>query len=278
MHEGVFMKTKLINTFVSLAVLVGLAGCGGGGGGGVPQAGNENIVAPVPTVIKGFYTGTLGSKELISVVMPDLDFFALHFRSLSNPDIYSGKLSMGLNGVSNVTSAGLFAYVSGVLKLGSATLTDGSLQTYSGMLNVDSQLPLNFTVSAPASSVYPVSQDTLQGRWSGIWSDGLSITGAQIPFAIDISTSGNMVLVSAPTVNSCELTASIKPVSGVNTFSVAMTIPVMTGCVRTVDKQSGALLNGVAVIYKSPDSAKAWRFDLVAVDATGSGISFRGDR
>ena len=274
------MKTELINTFLNLAVLVGLTGCGGGGESGAPQTGQENIPVPTATVIKGFYSGTLGSKELISVVTPDLDFFALHFRSLNNPDIYSGKLGMGLNGVANTTSSGLLAYVGGVLnsKPGAASLTEGSLHTFTGIFNVDSQLPLNFSVTAPVSSVYPISLDTLQGSWSGIWSDGLSITGAPNPFTIAISSSGNMALVTAATVNSCGLTASIKPIIGVNIFSVVITIPVMTGCVRTVGKQSGALLNGVAVIYKSPDSVKTWRLDLVAVDASGSGMSFRGDR
>jgi len=281
MHEGVFMKTKLINTFLSLVLLVGLAGCGGGGGsGGSPQTENENTALPVTTVIKGFYSGTLGSKELISVVTPDLDFFALHFRSLNNPDIYSGKLSLGMNGVANATNAGLLAYVGGVLnpKPGTAALTGASLHAFTGIFNVDSQLPLNFAVTAPLSSAYPILQGTLQGPWSGIWSDGLSLTGVSNPFTIAISSSGNMELITAATVNSCELTASIMPIAGVNIFSVAMIIPVRTGCVRTVGKQSGVVLNGVAVIYKSPDLTKTWRLDLVAVDALGSGMSFRGDR
>lgn len=282
MLESVVMKTKRMNTYLSLAVLVGLVGCGGGGGGGAgaPQTGSENVAAPVTTVVKGFYSGTLGSKELISVVTPDLSFFTLHFRSSNNPDLYSGKLNLGVNGVASATSAGLLAYVGGVLnpKPGTAAITDASLLAFNGIFNMDSQLPLNFSVAAPLSSHYPVSQSTLAGSWSGIWSDGLSLAGVPIPFTIAISSSGNMGLLTAATVNSCELTASIVPIASENIFSVSMSIPVRTGCVRTVGKQNGASLNGVAVIYKSPDSLKTWRLDLVAVDASGSGMSFRGDR
>jgi hypothetical protein len=58
-----------------------------------------------------------------------------------------------------------------------------------------------------------------------------------------------------------------------NIFKVTLAIPNSLNCTR-----SGDTLGGVAVIYKSPLAGKTERLDLVAVDATGSGISFRGDR
>jgi hypothetical protein len=277
------MQIKLTTVYISLFVLAGLAGCGSGGiGPDAPQVSKEPEAVTIPTVTRGFYSGTLDSKEILSFVTPDQDFFALHFRSSTNPDIYSGKLSMGLNGAANVTNAGLRAYVGGGLKLGTASLTNSSLQTFSGIFNVASQLPLNFTVSAPATDVYQVSSEAslsaLQGSWAGTWSDGLSTTGVSSPFTIAISSSGAMTLSTSSTVNSCQLSASLTPISTVNIYKVALTIPLLTGCVRTDGKFSELMLNGVAVIYKSPIAGKTSRLELMAVDASGSGMSFRGDR
>ena len=277
------MQIKLTTVYLSLFVLAGLAGCGSGSSSpDAPQVSKEPEAVSIPTVTRGFYNGTLDSKEILSVVTPDLDFFALHFRSSTNPDIYSGKLSMGSNGAANVTTAGLRAYVGGGVKLGTASLTNSSLQTFSGIFNVASQLPLSFTVSAPGTDVYQVSSQAslsaLQGSWAGTWSDGLSTTGVSSPFTIAISSLGAMTLSTASTVNSCQLSASITPISTVNMYKVALTIPLLTGCVRTDGKFSDLVLSGVAVVYKSPMAGKTSRLELMAVDAAGSGMSFRGDR
>ena len=259
-------------------MLIGLIGCGGGGGGSTPP------VAPTSTLIKGLYSGTLGNKEVVSVVTPGLEFFALHFNTPNNPDIYSGKLNFGLNGAASTTGDGLRANVSGSLRSGTASFTNGSLDAYSGSLNLASQLALELTLTAPLSGTYQVSHQPslseLQGRWQGIWSDGGTTTGTEsAPFSIDISNRGAMTLLGVGLVNSCQYTASISPQADANIFTVVLTIPVLTGCVRTVDKPSGVVLNGVAVIYKSPVVGKISRLDLVVVDgATGSGLSFRGDR
>ncbi len=275
------MKTKLINSFASLAVLVGLAGCGGGGGGGgegSPQIVNENPTTSVPTVIKGFYTGTLGSHELISVVTPDMEFFALHFRSTTKPDIYSGTLNLGVNGAANATTAGLIADVSGILRPWMASLTNGSADAYTGNLTASLQEPLLFTVSKPLSSVYQVVHQALlseiSGDWRGFWSD----EGAESELNIAIDSSGVMRLPFGSKVKNCGLSASITPINTVNIYKVVLTIPLQTNCPRTEGKFNDVVLNGAAVIYKFPIDGKTSRLELIAVDAKGSGISFRGDR
>jgi hypothetical protein len=284
MREGNFMNNRLINTCISLALLIGLAGCGAGGGGGTTPVVPTEPVVPTSTLIKGLYSGTLGSKEVISVVTPGFEFFALHFNTANNPDIYSGKLSFGLNGAASTTGDGLRANVSGLLRSGTASFTNGSLDAYSASLNLASQLALEFTLTAPVSGIYQVSLQPilseLQGRWQGIWSDGGATTGTEsAPFSIDISNVGGVTLPVNSLVNSCQYIASISPQAGVNIFSVVLTIPALTGCVRTIEKPSGVILNGVAVVYKSPVAGKTSRLDLVVIDeTTGSGISFRGDR
>jgi hypothetical protein len=119
----------------------------------------------------------------------------------------------------------------------------------------------------------------LHGIWQGVWSDGAATAGTTLaPYSISISDAGEMTLPGINLVNSCRLTASLQPVPGSNIFTVVMTVPVLTGCVRTVGKQNGVVLNGAAVIYKSPIAGKTNRLELVVVDLDGSGLSFRGDR
>ena len=283
MFKGGVMKTiKIVNIFFGGVVLAGLATCGGGGGG-APSMDIAPSTAPVPTIIQGFYSGTLSNKEVVSVVTPGLNFFALHFNTANNPDIYSGKLSLGFSGAAATTSEGLLANVSGVVRTGTATFTNGSPQAYSASLKLASQLALDFSAAAPESGVYQITTaanlDALKGRWQGVWSDGGATTGTEsAPFGIDISQAGEMTLPGVSLVNSCRLSAFIAPLLGANIYSVDLNISVLTGCVRTVDKQNGVAMKGVAVIYKSPVAGKTERLELVVVDGTGSGLSFRADR
>lgn len=274
MREGAFMNKKLINTCISMLMLAGLTGCGGGGS---PQIGNENLTTSLPTDIKGFYLGALDRNELISVVTPDKEFFALHFRSSTKPDIYSGTLNFGVNGAANATSAGLIADVSGNLRPWMASLTNGSPDAYTGNLTASLQEPLLFTVSKPASSVYLIAQEALQSEISGDWLGHWSDEGAESELNIAIDSSGVMRLPFGSKVKNCGFSASITPINTVNIYKVVLTIPLQTSCPRTEGKFNDVILNGAAVIYKSPLDGKK-RLDLVAVDATGSGISFRGDR
>ena len=278
MRNGIFMKKiTSIKIYFALVLFFALIGCGGGGGG--PQPENQLTVNPSATLIKGFYKGSTDSGEIVSIVTPEADFYALHFRSLTNPDIYTSKLTMELNGVAISSGTGLLSYKSGYTQPGTARLTGGSLQAYAASLNMATELPLLFMVSAPVSTDYLISNEAslsaLHGDWLGTWSDGLNTTSQ---FTIAISELGAMTLSTARAVNFCPLVASMQPMTGANIFAVTLTMASSTGCVRTKDKPNGIVLNGTAVVYKSPASGKNSRLDLVVVDLMGSGISFRGDR
>lgn len=265
------MKTiKIVNIFCGWAVLAGLAACGGGaGGGGTPLPDVANVSAPVPTRIMGLYSSGSGVGEIVSVVTPTLDFFALYFRSEVTPDIFSGKLDLGLNGAANSTSAGFFYNVNNPTETAvsnvTASFTDSSPINYTTSLFNGSLKRL----SAPESTVYSSSASAvlgdIQGTWSGSWKDGYGITEA----SVTVSNSGTS---TSSTLNYCQLRPVITVIPDTNIFKVTLDIPVALNCAR-----SGDLLTGVAVIYKSPLDGKK-RIDLVAVDPTGSGISFRADR
>lgn len=273
MFKGSAMKTlKIVNIFFCCVALAGLAACGGGGGGGgggTPPPDSANVSAPVPTRIMGLYSSGSDVGEIVSVVTPDLDFYALYFRSAVTPDIFSGKLDLALNGAANSTSAGIFYDKNNITPTPvsnvAASFTNSSLLTYTTSL-FDGSLQ---RLSAPDSTVYsssaPAVLDDIQGTWSGRWKDGYGFTEA----SITISNSGTSTL---STLNYCELRPVIAVIPGANIFKVTLAIPNSLNCDR-----GGDLLTGVAVIYKSPLDGKK-RLDMVAVDATGSGISFRSDR
>jgi hypothetical protein len=255
---------KLMMRCLSLSLLVVLSGCGGGGGSDGGQL-NQS-----PTVIKGFYTGTVASTEFVSVVTPDLDWYSLHFRSTASIDIYSGKLNLGVNGSATTTSSGLLAYMNDKPRSGTASLTSATSQTFNGVLNLEA-IPGTSAQSLSISlSSHPAVSSDMSGNWIGIWSDGLSKNG---PVSFGISTSGSG---SASVIN-CGFSVLLSPISNVNIYTAVITIPAQTGCDRTDNKPNGVVLNGVAVMYASPVAGKI-RLDLVAVDSVGSGISFRGDK
>ena len=266
---------KLASKYLGLLCLMVFASCGGGGDGGQ--------VIQTPTAIKGVYIGAIASNEFFSVVTPDLDWYSLHFRSTASIDIYSGKLKLGANGGAASTGTGLLAYMNNELRTGSASLTDATLQMYSGVLNLDSKSgfpaqSLSVSVRVPGTGIYQASRQAqnsdLQGLWLGIWSDGLSKTGDA---SVAISASGELTLTGSGLVNHCGFTAMLTPITDVNIYTAVISIPPLTGCERTSNKPNGVVLRGVAVVYVSPTSGKM-RLDLIAVDSTGSGISFRGDR
>jgi hypothetical protein len=273
MFERNVMKIiSLLNICCGWVVLAGLAACGGGGGGGasVTLPESANVVAPVPTRIMGLYSSGSGIGEIVSVVTPELDFFALYFRSVITPDIFSGKLDLGINGAANSTSAGLLFNVNNgsgsAVSNVTASFTDSSLQTYTTSLFNGSLQRL----SSPADGVYLSTAaavlGNLQGTWSGSWKGAYGSSVANLTFS-------NTGTSSASTLNYCQIRPVITVIPNTNIFKVTMAIPNSLNCAR-----GGDSLTGVGVIYKSPLAGKNERLDLVAVDAAGSGISFRGDR
>ncbi len=125
-----------------------------------------------------------------------------------------------------------------------------------------------FDAPALATSV------NLSGTWTGTWVDGLNDSGVVTTFISEEPLSWNFF--------DCLGTLSLTPetytqLGGTEKFFQArLTIPMRTGCVRTATAL--VELSGVGFIHASPVVGKEWRLDLMLVDGTGSGISFRGDR
>ncbi len=264
-----------------------LAGCGGTVSEGAAPSGAG--MTPISgTVLQGVYSVTLENKEFLSVITPELDWYALYFEKLAygNPDIFSGKLSLGVDGRAAISSVHAFQIAKSALPLtGAASISAATLQGYSvSLTGITSALgdPLIFSVAALAPTSYNpakvASYADLQGTpgWQGSWFDGDTSNLSSLQFA----SNGSVSSVSA--LNYCDLSGlMLVPLPGVNLFKVTLNIPVkgLGGiCLRSKDRLTGVDLNGAAFLSKSPLAGKSWRLDLIAVDSAGSGIAFRGDR
>jgi len=278
-----FMGRRLLLCFA-----LTLAGCGGTVSDGAASSGSSNIAPSPSTVLQGVYSVTLQNKEFLSVITPEFDWYALYFERLTygNPDIFSGKLIVGVNGLATIASVRAFQIAKSALPLtGTASISAATAQGYIVSLSgVTSALgdSLSFSASALAPTSYnpstAASYADLQGTpsWQGSWYDGDTSNLSSLQFSSNGSVS------SVTSLNYCDLSGlTLAPMSGVNLFKVTLNIPVKSLggiCLRSKDRLTGADLTGVAFLYKSPLAGKSWRLDLIAVDSAGSGISFRGDR
>ena len=277
-------RYRMGSAIAALAVAIAasaLHGCGGGGGvpdnpstPAVPStpasAPASSVTTPsnVPTVLQGVYAGTSAGREFVSAVTPDRDWFALYFLT-GNPEIYSGRISMGVDGAAEIAYPGLLAFQNGRVQSASAKFSGASAQTYRMDLKnisaADGQ-PLSVTALALA----PLG--SLQGNWTGTWSDANSST-----MLARVTISGQTDISFGGTVNYCAMSATLAPMPGTLLLRLDLRIARLTGCARSENQINGVTLSGVAFAYALPQTGNL-RLEMLAVDSSGSGISFRAER
>ena len=256
-----------------LCSLLMLGACGNG-------VGADNTTDPTPstttaTVLSGVYQGTAsasaGPQEFVSAITPAGKFYAMYFWS-SIPDIYAGTVTLGVNG--NATVSALRAFQNGA-NAGpyTATVTEASSTSY--VLS-----PVGFSVRTPNSvsaAALSTTSDLSASPWTGTWSDS-SLVGALANQSLTFDSTG--LLSNFNFYSSCRsanTTLSVLPITGGSLYSVTLNIPQITGCDRT--ETLAVEMTGVAFIYPlTTVSGKTQRLDMVMVDSTGSGITFRGER
>ena len=265
----------------ALAACVTVSGCGGGAApetvaGSKSNAGTPEV--PPATVLAGAYTGTLYDKSFVSFVTasasPQINWYALYYFDTGSaaiiPVIYSGSAALGSSGAATVAVVREFGS-SAAVRTGSASITAASVQAY--QLSMSNLSAPNNQAMAPNTSAV-VTDASISGTWSGVWSDNInaaSNAAASVQFDAALAATVNFGGCSR-TIRLASATASASPY-----FAVTAEVPVQTGCPRT----PGALvasLSGVAFVYPSPLAGKTRRLELVVVDSTGSGFSFRGDQ
>ena len=265
----------------ALAACLTVSGCGGGAApetvaGSKPNAGTPEV--PPVTVLAGAYTGTLYNKSFVSFVtasaFPQINWYALYFFDTGSaaiiPVIYSGSAALGNSGVATVAVVREFGS-SAAVRTGSASITAASVQAYAlSMSNLSA--PDNQAMAPNTSAV--VTDASISGTWSGVWSDNInaaSNAAASVQFDAALAATVNFGSCSR-TIRLTPATASASPY-----FAVTAEVPVQTNCPRNTSA-SALSLSGVAFVYPSPLAGKTRRLELVVVDSTGSGFSFRGDQ
>ena len=265
----------------ALAACLTVSGCGGGAApetvaGSKPNAGTPAV--PPATVLAGAYTGTLYGKSFVSFVtasaFPQINWYALYFFDTGSaaiiPVIYSGSAALGSSGVATVAVVREFGS-SAAVRTGSASITAASVQAYQlSMSNLSA--PDNQAMAPNTSAV--VTDASISGTWSGVWSDNInaaSNAAASVQFDAALAATVNFGSCSR-TIRLTPATASASPY-----FAVTAEVPVQTNCPRNTSA-SALSLSGVAFVYPSPLAGKTRRLELVVVDSTGSGFSFRGDQ
>ena len=267
---------------LALAACLTVSGCGGGA---APETvagskSNPDPVIPPPTVLAGAYTGTLYDKSFVSFVtasaFPQINWYALYFFDTGSADIipviYSGSAALGNSGVATVAAVREFgSSVPAAVRTGSASITAASVQAYQlSMSNLSA--PDNQAMAPNTSAV--VTDASISGTWSGVWSDNInaaSNAAASVQFDAALAATVNFGGCSR-TIRLASATASASPY-----FAVTAEVPVQTNCPRNTSA-SALSLSGVAFVYPSPLAGKTRRLELVVVDSTGSGFSFRGDQ
>ena len=274
---------------LSQLVLVGLLGsllmlgaCGNGvGADNTTDPTNPTTpTTPTPptttaTVLSGAYQGTAtassGTQEFVSAITPAGKFYAMYFWS-SIPDIYAGSVTLGVNG--NATVSALRAFQNGA-NAGPYTATVTGASSTSYVLS-----PVgggDRTPSSVSATALSTTSDLSASAWTGTWSDS-ALVGALANQSLAFDSTG--VLTNFNFFTSCSATGttlSVQPISGASLYNVTLNIPQITGCVRT--ETSAVEMTGVAFVYPlTTVPGKTQRLDMVMVDSTGSGITFRGER
>jgi hypothetical protein len=265
----------------ALAACLTVSGCGGGAApetvaGSKSNAGTSEV--PPATVLAGAYTGTLYDKSFVSFVTASassqINWYALYYFDTGSaaiiPVIYSGSAALGSSGAATVAVVREFGS-SAAVRTGSASITAASLQAYQlSMSNLSA--PNNQAMAPNISAV--VTDASISGTWSGVWSDNINAafnSAASVQFDAALAATVNFGSCSR-TIRLASATASASPY-----FAVTAEVPVQTNCPRNTSA-SAVSLSGVAFVYPSPLAGKTRRLELVVVDSTGSGFSFRGDQ
>lgn len=221
------------------------------------------------------YSGIPYTSDFLSFLTPGGDWYGLYFLTTTTasvyPDIYFGKVAA--TSPSSATISNLKASQFGkAVTTGSATISGSSVSNYSISLagiNLAISQPTNFAPTAIATST------GIAGSWVGGLRD--SQNTADPTMTLRFSADGTLTSTSSYAL--CPLNIRLTQVSesAHPYYTARLEIPRTSFCPRT--PVTSATLDGIAFIHAAPpESGKTKRLEIIVVDASGSGISFRGDQ
>jgi len=271
LSQPTFLRT-IARKVAGFFLLVVLASCGGGS--------SNDSGGTTATQLQGYYQGTVGGKEFISLVLPAnagiARWYGWYFKvgtPDANPYLYSGNLTLGVNGAAQSNGANIRIYESGTLGSRSANFSQSSLNSFQATINnVVSQT--SETISATAQGIL---QSSLQGTWNGTWSSAGNILPSR-----NIIFDVNGALTSMQPFDNCKVNTNELQLTAIagNLYDAAITLrsDQPTGNCSWVPVGSTSItFSGIAFLHASPAINKTKRLELMLLDTDGSGISFRGD-
>ena len=272
---------------LALAACLTVSGCGGGAAPETVAGSKSNPETPaVPpaTLLAGAYTRTLDGKFVSFVTnsaSPQINWYALYYfyettQTDVNPIIYSGSAELQKNGAATVAAVREFRS-DGKLRTGRASVTGASLQSYQlsvsglGLSGIPEEKQLYDLAALGTSSA------DADGTWVGHFSDSSAGPGpAESRLEFSHTRDADV------TIQNCRLKIQLTSLLAADNryFSVAVNIPNNTNpqCLRRQGLPSDAVVSLSGVAFVSPLAGKTRRLELVVVDSTGSGFSFRGDQ
>ena len=298
MRAATSYRTSLVLGLVCLALVSVLQGCGGNvgvtplGGDTTPTADeiNRNSIltnTPTgPTQLQGLYKGNLinTTDEFLILVVPDTGNNVLAYAWYRKADLpaqpYHGPLTLGTQGAASSTAnAWKIGEGSSTLKA-TATITGASLRAMIADISITRSnvaAKSQMVVSALPSNGYDFNTPPTglsSTSWNGSWSSRGNNTESSLVFDSNGSATGTPSI----TVEGCTYAAnqqtwrwSAHP-SGKNIFNIQLDI----GSGTTVPCfWAGKRLSGIAIVSKQ---GAAYQLDMMLLDVTGAGISYRGTR
>jgi len=275
---------------ICAAACLALAACGGTPDPVTvdpPAAKASDPVPPGPpaTVLAGLYKGTLDgspNREFLAMVVPatgkNVQVYGWYYGA-ADPHLahlYSGQLELGTLGIaSNVSQT--WKVSEGIDPnpyLAIANVSNSSLSKLVADLSVSRSSDTKYKLSAdgiiaPSYNFNAAPMDLSTSQWNGYWSSKVNTVSGKMVF------NANASLNVSDTAWSCfagaqPLTWTWAPQS-TNYFKVTLSLGPITLCQDWQNRR----LEGVAVVSRQNGMEQ---LDMMLLDGTGAGISYRGTR
>jgi len=305
MRAATSYRTSLVLGLVCLALVSVLQGCGGNESvttliedtpPTVDEAKRNSILTntpPGPTQLQGLYKGKLlnTTDEFLILVAPDTANNVLAYawyRKATQPlvaHLYQGSIKLGTAGKASSTEKAWNIGEGDKNYLGTATITGGSLSNMIADFSITRSNVVaksQMVVSALPSNEYVLNSsptglsDTF---WNGTWSDRGETSGTAPWSTLKFDTNGFVNANQSTKIARCDFSqgagTSFTWVAhplypSKNIFKVTLTLGSITGC----DWQNKTL-SGIAIVSKQ---GTGHQLDMMLLDGTGAGISYRGTR
>ena len=235
-----------------------------------------------PTVLEGVYHDA--TNQFVGIALPDKRWFALYKQngSIVPPDIFTGGLSLGINKAASFDANGLKSYLqkSLIVENASGTFTNASASTFqlnlAGILD-GSNNSFSFTATGGQSEKtnnYVLTNTT----WTnGKWADSNVNRTVSGPATVSFDPAGTGSTHGVFLANCTTSTFSINKIQGIDAYAVTLSIPDGNNLCKSYSNRgvspNAVLFNGVAFLHSSGASRI---LEIIVVDSTGSGITYRG--